>query len=90
MHSQLNNIITAGYDLLDLCYFFTTGRDEVKCWTIRKESRAQDAAGVIHTDFIKGFIGAEVMGFQEFKELGEDGIDKLSKKARKEGKDYIV
>jgi ribosome-binding ATPase YchF (GTP1/OBG family) len=45
---------------------------------------------VIHTDFTKGFIGAEVMGFQEFKELGEDGIDKLSKKARKEGKDYIV
>lgn len=56
--SMLPKIIKAGYNALDLIYFFTAGQDEVRCWTIRKQTKAPQAAGVIHTDFEKGFICA--------------------------------
>ncbi len=56
--SMIPKIIKAGYNALDLIYFFTSGKDEVRCWTIRKQSKAPRAAGVIHTDFEKGFICA--------------------------------
>lgn len=59
-------IIKAGYLALDLIYFFTSGADEVRCWTIRKQTKAPQAAGTIHTDFEKGFICAEVMKYEDF------------------------
>lgn len=55
---MIPKIIKAGYHALDLIYFFTAGHDEVRCWTVRKYSKAPQAAGVIHTDFEKGFICA--------------------------------
>ena len=56
--SMIPKIIKSGYNALDLIYFFTSGTDEVRCWTIRKLTKAPQAAGVIHTDFEKGFICA--------------------------------
>ena len=56
--TMIPKIIKAGYNALDLIYFFTSGTDEVRCWTVRKYSKAPQAAGVIHTDFEKGFICA--------------------------------
>jgi obg-like ATPase 1 len=56
--TMIPKIIKAGYNALDLVYFFTSGKDEVRCWTIRRQTRAPQAAGVIHTDFEKGFICA--------------------------------
>jgi obg-like ATPase 1 len=67
---MMNRIIKAGYKLLDLIYFFTSGEDEVRCWTVRSGSKAPQAAGVIHTDFEKGFICAEVMKYDDFIALG--------------------
>ena len=64
--SQIPKIITTGYHVLNLIHFFTAGADEVKCWTIRKGTLAPQAAGVIHTDFEKGFICAEVYKFDDF------------------------
>lgn len=71
-------------------HFFTVGSDEVRAWTIKKNSTAPKAASVIHTDFEKGFISAEVMAYKDFEALGPSGVDKLKKNFRKEGKDYIV
>ena len=56
--TMIPKIIKAGYNALDLIYFFTSGKDEVRCWTIRRQTKAPQAAGVIHTDFEKGFICA--------------------------------
>lgn len=56
--TMIPKIIKAGYNALDLVYFFTSGKDEVRCWTIRRQTKAPQAAGVIHTDFEKGFICA--------------------------------
>jgi len=58
---MINRIIRTGYKALDLIYFFTAGEDEVRCWTIREGTKSPQAAGVIHTDFEKGFICNEVM-----------------------------
>ena len=68
--SMVAKIIKAGYQALDLIYYFTAGADEVRCWTIRKLTKAPQAAGVIHTDFEKGFICAEVMKYTDLMELG--------------------
>jgi len=73
-----------------LIHFFTSGSDEVKCWTIRNGTKAPQAAGVIHTDFEKGFICAEVMKFDDFKELGTELAVKTAGKYRQEGKTYQV
>ena len=86
----LNRIIRAGYQLLGLCTFFTAGPKEVRAWTIKKGDTAPKAAGVIHTDFERGFIRAEVTAFDDFVRCnGEQGA-KDAGKWRLEGKDYVV
>jgi ribosome-binding ATPase YchF (GTP1/OBG family) len=62
----------------------------VRCWTIKKNSKAPKAASVIHTDFERGFISAEAMPYAEFEKLGDDPLGKMKKKMMKEGKEYIV
>ena len=86
----LNRVINAGYQLLYLQTFFTAGPKEVRAWTVRVGATAPQAAGRIHTDFEKGFIRAEVVGFNDFISLkGEQGA-KDAGKWRLEGKDYIM
>jgi ribosome-binding ATPase YchF (GTP1/OBG family) len=80
----------ASYSLLDVITFFSIGKEEVKAWTIPKETQALDAAGVIHSDIAKGFIRAEVIGWKELCELGSFQTAKESAALRLEGKDYIV
>ena len=67
---MLPRIIKTGYKTLDLVYFFTAGEDEVRAWTIKVGTKAPQAAGVIHTDFEKGFICAEIMKYEDFIALG--------------------
>uniref|UniRef100_A0A8C6TV65 Obg like ATPase 1 n=1 Tax=Neogobius melanostomus TaxID=47308 RepID=A0A8C6TV65_9GOBI len=88
--SALSKIIKAGYAVLQLEYFFTAGPDEVRAWTIRNGTKAPQAAGKIHTDFEKGFIMAEVMKFQDFKEEGSETAVKAAGKYRQQGRNYIV
>ncbi len=86
----LNRVIRAGYKLLNLETYFTAGVKEVRAWTIEKSATAPQAAGVIHTDFEKGFIRAEVIAYEDFvKYRGEQGA-KEAGKLRLEGKEYIV
>jgi len=86
----LNRVIRAGYDLLGLQTYFTAGEKEVRAWTVPKGATAPQAAGVIHTDFEKGFIRAEAVSYDDFIEhQGEHGA-KDAGKLRVEGKDYIV
>ena len=86
----LDRVIRAAYDLLGLQTYFTAGVKEVRAWTVKKGSTAPQAAGVIHTDFERGFIRAEVIGYDEYvKHKGEQGA-KEAGKMRLEGKDYIV
>ena len=77
LRSCLEKIIVQGYKALGLEYFFTAGPDEVKAWTIQKYTKAPQAAGRIHTDFEKGFIMAEVMKFNDFKEEGSEAAAKV-------------
>ncbi|MEQ2227665.1 Obg-like ATPase [Ilyodon furcidens] len=88
--SALSKIIKAGYAALQLEYFFTAGPDEVRAWTIRKGTKAPQAAGKIHTDFERGFIMAEVMKFQDFKEEGSESAVKAAGKYRQQGRNYTV
>jgi len=88
--SAIPKIIKTGYSALRLIYFFTCGEDEVRCWTIRQGTKAPQAAGVIHTDFMNGFICAEVMTYADFKEHGSEGAVKAAGKYRQEGKNYTV
>lgn len=86
----LNLVIRAGYDLLNLQTFFTSGPNETRAWTVLKGASAPQAAGRIHTDFEKGFIRAEVVGFDDYiAGNGEQGA-KDAGKWRLEGKDYIM
>jgi len=86
----LARVIRAGYDLLELITYFTCGPKETRAWTITTGTKAPQAAGVIHTDFEKGFIRAETIGFEDYVSLkGEQGA-KDAGKMRLEGKDYIV
>lgn len=88
--SGLDKMIKAGHKLLNLETYFTAGVKEVRAWTFKKNMRAPQAAGVIHTDFERGFIKAEVMSFEDFvKYNGEQGC-KDNGRLRIEGKDYIV
>ncbi|MEQ1616870.1 MAG: redox-regulated ATPase YchF [Terricaulis sp.] len=88
--SGLNRLIHAGYDLLNLQTYFTVGPKEARAWTIHKGDTAPQAAGVIHTDFEKGFIRAETIAYADFVACkGEQGA-KEAGKMRLEGKDYIV
>ncbi|XP_072274456.1 obg-like ATPase 1 isoform X1 [Pyxicephalus adspersus] len=88
--SALSKIIKTGYAGLQLEYFFTAGPDEVRAWTIRKGTKAPQAAGKIHTDFEKGFIMAEVMKFDDFKEEGSETAVKAAGKYRQQGRNYTV
>lgn len=88
--SALSKIVVTGYKALNLCYYFTAGEDEVKAWTIQKGTKAPQAAGRIHTDFEKGFIMADVMKFDDFKELGSENAVKSAGKYRQQGKTYVV
>jgi len=88
--SALDKIIVQGYKALQLEYFFTAGEDEVKAWTIQKGTKAPQAAGKIHTDFEKGFIMAEVMKFDDFKEEGTEAACKAAGKYRQQGRNYTV
>ena len=86
----LNRVIRAGYDLLGLITYFTVGPKEARAWTITKGTRAPAAAGVIHTDFEKGFIRAETIAFSDYTTLkGESGARDAGK-LRLEGKEYLV
>jgi GTP-binding protein YchF len=86
----LNRVIRAGYKLLGLHNYFTAGPKEARAWTVRVGARAPQAAGVIHTDFEKGFIRAEVVAYDDFVQgSGEQGA-KDAGKWRLEGKDYVV
>ncbi len=86
----LNRIIRAGYELLNLHTYFTAGPKEARAWTMRKNAKAPEAAGCIHTDFEKGFIKAEVIAFDDFIALGGEQPCKDQGKMRQEGKEYVV
>ncbi len=88
--SGLNRLIKAGYDLLGLRNFFTVGEKETRAWTIKKGATAPEAAGVIHTDFQKGFIRAEVVAYEDFVASGGEAGAKDKGLWRLEGKEYIV
>lgn len=86
----VNVLIRAAYELLDLQTYFTAGVKEVRAWTIHKGDTAPQAAGVIHGDFEKGFIRAEVIAFDDFVTLGGEAACKAAGKLRIEGKEYVV
>ena len=86
----LNNLIKKGYNLLSLETFFTSGPEESRAWTIKKNCTAPKAAGEIHTDFEKGFIRAETISYEDFISNGGWVNSKTNGKMRLEGKDYIV
>jgi len=86
----LNRVIRAGYSLLGLQTYFTAGVKEVRAWTVKIGATAPEAAGVIHTDFQKGFIRAEVMSYDDFIQYQGEAGAKEAGKLRLEGKDYIV
>ncbi len=88
--SGLDKLIKASYRLLDLVTYFTAGKKEVKAWTIRKGWKAPQAAGVIHTDFEKGFIKAEVIKLDDYQRLGSELACKEAGKIAIEGKEYVV
>jgi hypothetical protein len=86
----LDRVIRAGYNLLGLQTYFTAGPKEARAWTIKTGVTAPQAAGVIHSDFEKGFIKAEVIGFEDYiKYQGENGA-KNAGRLRLEGKEYII
>ena len=86
----LNRVIRGGYDLLGLQTYFTAGVKEVRAWTMKEGSTAPQAAGVIHTDFEKGFIRAETMAYDDFIEFNGEAGCKAAGKLRVEGKEYTV
>ena len=88
--SGLNKLIKATYDILGLATYFTVGKDEVRAWTFKKGMNAKQCAGIIHTDFEKGFIRAEVISYRDLIEQGSELKVKEAGKARLEGKDYLM
>ena len=88
--SGLDRLITACYSLLGLISFLTAGKPEVRAWTIQKGTKAPQAAGKIHTDFERGFIRAEVIGFEELMECGTMAAAKEKGLVRSEGKEYVM
>ena len=88
--SGLDRLISACYDLLGLMSFMTAGKDEVRAWTIRKGTRAPQAAGKIHTDFERGFIRAEVISFDDLMACGTMAAAKDKGLVRSEGKEYVM
>ena len=88
--SGLNKLIKGAYTLLNLITYFTAGKQEVRAWTIKNKTKAPGAAGVIHTDFERGFIKAEVISFTDYESLGSEQACKENGKMRLEGKEYVV
>lgn len=88
--SGLDKLIKAAYSLLGLQTYFTAGTDEVRAWTFKTGMKAPQCAGIIHTDFEKGFIKAEVMSYSDLKECGNEKAVKEAGKMRLEGKDYLM
>jgi len=86
----VNKLIHAAYDLLKLQTYFTAGVQEVRAWTIHQGDTGPKAAGVIHSDFEKGYIRAEVIAYQDFVTLGSEAAARSAGKLRTEGKDYVV
>jgi len=86
----LARVVRAGYQLLDLVTFFTVGPKEARAWTVRRDARAPEAAGVIHTDFEKGFIRAETIAYDDYIALNGESGARDAGKLRLEGKDYAV
>jgi hypothetical protein len=86
----LERVIVAGHRLLDLITFFTAGPKEARAWTIRRGTRAQDAAGVIHSDFQRGFICAEVTRYQDYLRCDGEAGAREAGLMRLEGRDYVV
>jgi len=86
----LNAVIRAGYKLLDLLTFLTAGKTEIRAWTTKRGARAPQAAGVIHTDFEKGFIKAEVIWWEDLVKLGSEAKCRDAGKLAIEGKDYVM
>lgn len=89
-HSGLDALIQKAYAVLNLCTFLTAGEDECRAWTFKRGMKAPDCAGVIHTDFKKGFIRAEVYTFEDIDALESEQAIKEAGKLRLEGKDYVV
>ena len=90
VESKLPQVILAGYKALDLIHYYTCGKQEVRAWTVRNISKAPQAAGVIHTDFERGFIAAEVMKYNDLYQLGSESAVKAAGKYLQKGKDYTV
>ncbi len=88
--SGLHQLARIGFDTLGLQTYLTAGPKEARAWTIKKGATAPEAAGVIHTDFQRGFIKAEVIGFADLVELGSVAAARAAGKARMEGKDYVM
>ena len=88
--SGVSRLIRAAYSLLNLETYFTAGPQEVRAWTYLKGSKAPQCAGIIHTDFEKGFIRAEVVDWQILLECGSYTAAKEKGKVRSEGKDYVI
>jgi len=88
--SGLDRLIRTAYDNLGLITYFTAGPKEVRAWTVEKGTKAPQAAGVIHSDFERGFIRAETISFDDYKELKSEKAAKEAGKMRQEGKDYVV
>ncbi|NNC73722.1 MAG: redox-regulated ATPase YchF [Sphingomonadaceae bacterium] len=86
----LARIIRAGYELLDLITFFTAGPKESRAWTVSRDAHAPQAAGVIHSDFERGFIRAETIAYDDYIALGGESAARDAGKLRQEGKDYVV
>lgn len=90
IESALPKIINSGYQCLDLNHYFTAGADEVKCWTFRKGLKAPQCAGIIHTDFERGFINAEVMKYEDLIKYGSESNVKKEGLIDTKGKTYEV
>lgn len=88
--SGLDRLIAAGYQLLELLTYFTAGPKETRAWTVTTGSKAPQAAGVIHTDFEKGFIRAQTIAYEDYVSLGGETKAKEAGKSRDEGKEYVV
>ena len=88
--SGLDKLIKATYHLLGLATYFTAGSDEVRAWTFKRGMKAPSCAGLIHTDFERGFIRAEVMSYEDLEKLGSEKAVKEAGKMRLEGKDYLM
>ena len=88
--SGLNRLVKASYTLLGLISFLTAGESEVRAWTITKGTKAPQAAGKIHSDFERGFIRAEIVGYDDFMQYKSYSVAREHGLVRSEGKDYVM